>query len=62
MNYKKFKVEATSNGTLFIVSVKGWFGIWKTGFIYTSYFRPRYSSKEDALQAIQGYKDRFTEV
>lgn len=64
MNYKKFKVEAGNDDTRFKVLVKGWFGWfgWKSGYVYTSYFGISYQSKQEALDAIQKYKDRFTSV
>jgi len=60
--YKKFKVEAQHDDTSFKVLVKGWFGVWKSGYVYTNYFGIYYKTKEDALIAIQKYKDRFTDA
>lgn len=59
-DYTEFKVEAEYNHTKFKVLVKGWFGIWKSGFIYTDYFSINYTTEEDALEAIRLYKARFT--
>jgi len=59
--YTKLRVRADHDHTSFTVEVKGWFG-WQPGSIYTSYFNIAYSTKEDAINAIKGYKDRFSEV
>ena len=61
-NYKDFKIEACFDKTKFRVFVKGWFGIWKSGFVHTDYFSCYYDSHQEALDAIQGYKNRFTLV
>lgn len=61
-DYKEFKVEEKYNGRVFVVLVKGWFGIWKSGFISTDYFSIQYETKVDALDAIERYKNRFTLV
>lgn len=57
--YKKCRVEATDNGLRFHVEVKGIFK-WKSGFVHTNYFSMGYASKEDALNAIDNYKNRYT--
>jgi len=59
--YKEFKVEALSDHTSFRVFVKGWL-FWKSGYVYTNYFGLNYDSEEKALEAIKGYKNRFTHV
>ncbi len=61
-SYKKFKVEAQHDHTSFKVLVQGWFGIWKSGFVYTDYFGINYDTEADALSAIDKYKARFTGV
>ena len=58
--YKKFKVEAQHNDTSFKVLVKGWFSIWKSGYVHTDYFDVSYETKDAALAAIEKYKARFT--
>lgn len=60
-NYTKFRVEASSNHRRFRVEVKGWFG-WKSGYAWTDYFSMFYDTEQEALDAIEGYKNRFTEV
>ena len=62
MNYKRFKVEAMHNHTSFKVLVQGWFGIWKSGYVFTDYFSISYDSEEKALKAIDKYKARFTTI
>jgi hypothetical protein len=59
--YKKFRVEALHNDTKFNVLVKGWF-FWKCGFVWTNYFSCYYETKRDALDAIERYKNRFTDA
>ena len=60
-NYTKFRVEAQRNHSHFRVEVKGWFG-WKSGYMWTDYFSILYSTEQEALDAIEGYKNRFIEV
>lgn len=60
-NYTKFRVEAQLNGNYFRVYVKGWF-MWRSGFVATDYFSVFYDTEQEALDAIEGYKKRFTEV
>ena len=58
--YNKFQVEAQHNHTTFKVLVGGWFGIWKSGYVNTNYFKPYYDTEKEALEAIARYKKRFT--
>ena len=60
-NYTKFRVEAQHDHRYFRVLVKGWFG-WKRGFVWTDYFSIYYTTEQEALDAIEGYKNRFIEV
>lgn len=60
-NYTQFRIEARYNDKVFIVLVKSWFG-WRSGFLATDYFSTGYGSLKEALVAIEGYKNRFTEV
>lgn len=60
-SYKKFRVKACADHTLFKVEVKGFLG-WKSGFVHTSYFAMDYPSEKEAMEAIEGYKNRYTEV
>jgi hypothetical protein len=57
--YKEFKIEAQHDHTVFRVLVKGWLGIWKSGYIHTDYFSMSYSSEQEAKDAIERYKARF---
>lgn len=59
MRYKNFRVGAKHNDTRFEVQVKGWF-CWLSGFVWTDYFSIQYHSLEEALQAIDNYRNRFT--
>lgn len=58
--YKQFKIEAVHDDKYYKVLVKGWFPIWKSGFVHTNYFACHYDSKQRALRAIEAYKNRFT--
>ena len=58
-NYTKFRIEARLNNKAFEVQVKGWFG-WRSGFMATDFFSISYSSLEDAEEAIEKYKNRYT--
>ena len=60
--YEKCKVEAQHDHTSFKVLVKGWFGIWKSGYVHTNYFGISYETEKAALNAIEKYKARFTEA
>ena len=62
MSYTELRLEATNNHTIFKVRVKGWFGIWKSAFVFTDYFLIQYSSRDEAVKAIEGYKNRYTEA
>lgn len=62
MSYKEFKIEAQHDHTVFRVLVKGWFGIWKSGYAYTNYFGIKYDSEEEARQAIEKYKARLIDA
>lgn len=59
--YKKFRVKSLHNETSFEVWVKGWF-CWRDGYLATNYFSIDYPSKQAALDAIECYKNRITEV
>lgn len=61
-DYTEFRIEARNSGRRFHVQVKGWFGYWGSGFMHTDYFDLGYNSKEDAVTAVKGYKNRITEV
>lgn len=60
-NYKKFRIEAWHDDTRFKVQVKGWFG-WESGYAWTNYFALSYNSHKEAVDAVEGYKNRFTEL
>lgn len=62
MSYKEFKIKAQHNHTKFKVLVKGWFGIYKSGFVYTDYFSIYYDTEDEAKKAIRKYKARFTVI
>lgn len=59
-NYTKFRVEAQCNDVIFAVQVKTFFG-WDSGYIKTNYFAISYDTKKLALEAIERYKNRYTE-
>lgn len=59
--YTKFRVEARLGDKLFKVYVRGWF-VWKSAFMATNYFEIRYETKALALDAIEGYKNRLTDM
>jgi hypothetical protein len=61
-DYTKFKIMAENDHKIFRVIVKGWFGIWLSGYVWTNYFGISYLSHEEALLSIEKYKNRFTEV
>jgi len=61
-DYTKFRIKAINNHTSFVVLVKGWFGIWKSGYVYTNYFSLQYGSLDLAKEAINKYKTRYTEI
>jgi len=61
-NYRKFKVEACFNGEKFRVLVKGRLPVWLSGCVWTDYFNCFYETKQEALDAIERYLNRFTEV
>ena len=58
-NYKSFRIEAFASGARFRVEVKG-LVFWKSGYACTNYFSVSYPTKESALLAVEGYKNRFT--
>ncbi len=60
-SYTKFRVEAMRDHTAFAVHVK-WLWFWLSGFVNTDYFGIEYKSEDEALQAIEKYKKRFTDV
>ena len=67
MEYREFKIEATHDHTRFSVLVfhVGFFGLlksWKSGFVYTHYFAIDYPSFEDAANAVEKYRERFSEI
>ena len=57
--YNKFRVESFRNNKSFKVFVKGWF-MWRSGFMATNFFSIDYDSLEEALDAIDNYKNRYT--
>ena len=58
----KFRIKACSDDSNFVVQIKRLGFYWLSGFFFTSYFGVMYDSKEAALAAIEGYKNRYTEV
>lgn len=57
----KFKVEEYRPHA-YRVLIKKWYTLWYSGYIYTSFFDINYDSLELALEAIESYKNRFTEL
>ena len=58
----KFKIEAFHDHTSFKVYLRSWYGVYYSGFVWTNYFCISYESEQKAIDAIELYKKRFTEV
>ena len=62
MSYKELRIEAAKDHTVFYVQVKGWFGIWKSGYVFTDYFSISYNKESEARAAIEKYKRRIISI
>ena len=60
----KFRIEATTDHTVFRVQLNRWWTLdfWFSGFIWTDYFAVSYDTEQEAVEAIELYKKRYTEI
>jgi hypothetical protein len=61
MSYKKFRVVSCREDAFFMVERK-FMGVWWNCYVFGYYFSLEYESKEAAIEAIEKYNNRFTEV